>query len=247
MTQQFSNEVLEITPERATKLLSAIGAVPELRTLMQQAGMHDDDLIEGRTLLLDCLAAPRGPNEPRDTAAAANQRAAVATLDQWDEPTFARAKAALSRYFPATCDYLFDNLASARGADAVRGVATFLARLQTLETGKDANRSAHAQNDKRAVELLAKRGLTKEERERVGKLVDLALAPTPVLPKVETEGEAERRRQKLTSLKLWFDDWSATARTVVTKRNYLIRMGLASRHVAPTAADTDTTVLTDTQ
>src|SRR4051812_42755432 len=45
----YSDEVLEQTPERVTKFLSGLGAVPTIRTLLAQAGMSDDDIIEGRT------------------------------------------------------------------------------------------------------------------------------------------------------------------------------------------------------
>src|SRR5262245_61698334 len=96
----YSDEVLEQTPERATKFLSGLGAVPTIRTLLAQAGMSDDDIIEGRTLLLAVLAAPRSPEAVRDTDKAKAQRAAVAELDQWDEPNFARFQAALLRRFP---------------------------------------------------------------------------------------------------------------------------------------------------
>ncbi|AUX43918.1 uncharacterized protein SOCE26_053740 [Sorangium cellulosum] len=45
---EYSDVVIEGTPERAIKLLMGIGAVASIRTLMAGAGMTDDDILEGR-------------------------------------------------------------------------------------------------------------------------------------------------------------------------------------------------------
>jgi hypothetical protein len=37
------------------------------------------------------------------------------------------------------------------------------------------------------------------------------------------------RREALAKLRAWFDEWAATARAVIKKRSYLIRLGLAAR------------------
>jgi len=92
--------VLEATPERVTKFLMGMGPVAAIRTVMAEAGMTDDDIVEGRALLLDVLAAPWKSSAAPDTADARAQRAATAELDPWDEPNFARHGAALRRHFP---------------------------------------------------------------------------------------------------------------------------------------------------
>ncbi|WP_437334141.1 hypothetical protein [Sorangium sp. So ce394] len=225
----YSNEVLEATPERVTKFLLGIGAVAAIRTLMAEAGMTDDDIVEGRTLLLDVLAAPRRAGAAPDTADARAQRAATAELDQWDEPNYARYGAALRRRFPDVHDYVFKDLAPSTGAAAVRGVATLLARLDALESGADPGRAGTKQSDKKAVAFLGPRGLDKAERKRLQGLVDVALGPTSPLPEQTELPETARRREALVKLRGWFDEWSTTARAVVKKRGYLIRLGLANR------------------
>ncbi|WP_437779169.1 hypothetical protein [Sorangium sp. So ce1097] len=227
---EYSDAVLEATPERATKLLMGIGAVAAVRTLMAGAGMTDDDILEGRTLLFDVLAAPRKTaGAPADTDDARAQRAATGELDQWDEPNYARHGAALRRRFPDVHDYVFKDLSASTGTAAVRGVATFLARLDALENGTDPDRAATKQGDKKAVAFLATRGLDKAERKRLKGLVDVALGPTSPLPETPDLPEAARRREALVKLRGWFDEWATTARAVVKKRGYLIRLGLASR------------------
>jgi hypothetical protein len=224
----YSDEVLESTPERATKLLGGIGAVATIRTLLAGAGMADADIIEGRDLLLACLAAPKGAVVV-DTEAAQAQRAAVAELDEWDEPNFGRFYATLRRHSPAAAEYVFNSLSASSGVAAVQGVATFLARLDALEHGTDPARHATKKDDKKAVDLLAKRGLDKNERARLRKLVDVALGPTEPLPKAPGAPTPEERRKALTALREWYEEWAAAAKAVVKKKGYRIRLGLASR------------------
>jgi hypothetical protein len=240
MAINYSDEVLEETPERTTKLLSGIGAVATIRTLLHEGGMTDDEIIEGRSLLMACLAAPRGSVAPQDTEAAQAQRAAVAELDEWDEPNFARYQAALARHAPDAADYVFRDLSASTGPKATQGVATFLERIDALDHGTDPERARSKKSDKKAVELLATRGLTTKERARLGALVKTALGPTSVLPEGSDAGQEARaaRREKLVALKQWYDEWATTARALVKKRLHLIRLGLAQRKVKTKAAPT---------
>ena len=228
---KYSDEVLEQTPPRASKLLNAIGAVSELRTLMGSAGMTDEDIDEGGQLLLACWGQLPGAKRDEDTEEARAQRSATAELDQWDEPNFARHGATLRRHFPSAAEYVFHELSASTGSEAVAGVATFLHRVDALENGTDPARKDTQKEDKKAVLLLAKRGLTKEERGRLASLVQVALKPTATL---EAAPEAEKKRREarvkaLVALKDWYEEWSAAGRAVVKKRVYLIRMGLANR------------------
>lgn len=228
----YSDEILEATPERATKLLTGIGAVPTVRTLLFQAGMADVEIAEGRKLLLACLAAPAEPQQAQDTEDAVAQRAAVAELDEWDEPNFARYLAALRRHHPAVAEYVFANLSASTGVAAVQGVATFLARLDTIEEHTDPARqdAKTKKDDTKAVELLAKRGLDAAERARLDELVKVALGPTSPLPEDPgAQAVGESRKNALAELRGWYDEWATTAKAVVKKRAYLIRLGLATR------------------
>ncbi len=227
---EYSDEVLEETPERVAKLLNGIGAVPTIRTLLAQGGIDDDDLAEGRALLLAVLGAPKSPEATMDTEEAKTQRDAVAELDEWDEPNFAIHEAALRRRFPEQEKYVFDGLKASTGSRAVTGVATLLARLDTLEKGTDEHRQQSRKQDKEAVEFLAKKkGFDKKERERLGKLVKIALGPTSALPDAPAPTADHARRERLVALKEWYDEVATTAKAKIKKRGSLIRLGLASR------------------
>ncbi len=227
----YSQQILEVTPDKATRLLSGIGAVATIRTLLSEAGMTDQAIIEGRDLLFACLAAPRGLSAAQDTDDAKAQRAAKAELDQWDEPSFGRFGATLKRHHPGAEAYVFGDLSASTGDAAVHGVAMFLTRIDALEAGSDPDRSGTKKDDKKAVELLATRGLDKAERARLRKLVNVALGPTATLPDGPAAQTPEQRVQALTRLREWYDEWAATARAVVKKKSYRIRLGLANRKV----------------
>lgn len=229
---KYSLELLEETPERVTKLLTGIGAVPTIRTLLAAAGMTDADIAEGRKLLLDCLATPGAASVDTDTESAKAQREAVAELDQWDGPNFDRFGATLRRHDEDVAAYVFHDLSASEGAAAVKGVALFLQRLAALDEGTDPSRSDKKKSDKKAVAILGQRGLTKAERARLQALVDTALGPTESLSEAalaETTPAEDERIARLTALRDWYDEWSAHARSVVTKKVYRIRLGLAKR------------------
>ncbi len=226
--QQFSDEVLEQTPGRVTTLLSAIGAVANIRRLMALAGMKGKDIVEGRSMLLDTLATATAPEDDTDSESAKKARQAEAEVDNWDEYNFTVAHSALGRFYPNAEEYLFrGGLKASTGVEAVEGVATFLARLAALEDGTDDGREATREQDVAAVAKLAERGITKEVRDHLQSLVELALGPTDAEPVDDTP--VKNRRAKLTALKIWYDDWATMAKAKIRKRSYLIRMGLAKR------------------
>lgn len=227
----YSPQVLEEAPARAAKLLLGIGAIATVRTQLAAAGMTSDDLLEGRKLLLACLAQPERMAPELDSEDAKSTRAAVAELDAWDEPSFARYGAALRRRFPSAYAYVFRELKASTGSDAVAGVATFLARIKALAEGSDPARSDSVKDDAKAVALLETRGLKASERKRLDALVKLALGPTESLGALPAEETDDERLARLAQLKAWYDEWATTARVVVKKRMHLIRLGLAQRKV----------------
>jgi hypothetical protein len=231
IAQDFTDETLEHTPEDATRFLNAIGAVASIRAALAHNGMTDEDIIEGRNLLFACLASPMARAEA-DTQDARAQRAASVELDEWDEPNFARYQAALVRHFPDAAQYVFGDLTASTGPSALKGVATFLARVQALDTGSDPSRGANKKEDKKAVALLAKRGLNDTERKRLQGLVNIALGPTEAAEIPTEPVQNIERRQALLKLKLWYNEWSSVAHATIKKRANLIRLGLATRHVA---------------
>jgi len=221
-------------PERALTFLRAVGTSPVIRTIMAAHGYTQQEHDLGWKLLQQVSGytppAP-GPASGLGLDADPAVRDAIARLDEWDEPNFEWIEAALKRAFPQVAEFVFNNLKPGEGAEAVVSVATLLARLEALDSAKE--REATRKQDHAALKLLEARGLTKKVRESLA--ADVATAKkgtqaTVVLdPSAKDEQAEEQHQTAQADLYAWYKDWTATARTHITRRDYLIRLGLANR------------------
>jgi hypothetical protein len=215
-----SQAVLDATPMRALVFLRGSRFKP-LRAVLQRAGYQPKDHSEGWSLLKRSC----GFFEEAEGAMHDETADAVKELDAWDEAGFRRARAALARLHPEQCEFVFrGGLKASQGLPAVMGVLTFLDRLDELETSPD--RRATRKQDQAALATLAQRGFDDKERKRLRALVDVVQS-SPEL--VDDDGADDARQQALVQLRAWFEDWSDTARSVVVRRDHLIRLGLAQR------------------
>jgi hypothetical protein len=229
--------MLDETPSRALALLRALGTSKPIRAQLASRGYSTDDHTEGWKLLSTAsghaMAAEAAVEEHNPA------RQAIRELDAWDERGFRLARAALRRLHPAQEAFVFENLTASQGAQAVLGIVTFLNRLDSLESGVE--RKATRRADRAALDTLARRGVTTVERERLRALV-IAAQSSPEISDADLEGDAAattakaKRDVELANLRAWYEDWAATARSVVTRRDYLIRLGLAKRRSARKSA-----------
>jgi hypothetical protein len=67
-------------------------------------------------------------------------RAAIAELDEWDEPGFRRIAAALERLHPDAHAFVFAGLEAARGTGSVLSVTTLLDRVRRQAPSRTASR-----------------------------------------------------------------------------------------------------------
>jgi len=216
-------QTLEETPARVLVFLRAIGTTAVIRTALATRGYTAEEHADG----WERLHRVAGYGEVKTISLALDVEKAIAEIDAWDEPTFRVCRAALERLHPDQAAFVFDALDSATGAQAIISVGTFLERLDALENSPDRKPTRKA--DHAALATLSKRGITKEERDRVRKLVETAKG---LAPQVQTDPSAEARQIELVALRAWYDDWSETARSVITRRDHLIRLGLAKRKKA---------------
>ncbi|MGK3966866.1 hypothetical protein WMF38_22155 [Sorangium sp. So ce118] len=239
-----SRQVLAEVPGRALRFLSAAGKNRQIRALLRERGYTDEEHKEGWELLH--RASGFGTGEPDEVEDAEVGRA-IAELDAWDEPHFRLIRAALQRRHPAQEKFVFDNLTAQVGPAAVVSVKTLLDRLEALE--KSPARKATRKDDHAALETLAKRGITKEERSRLRQLVDVASGAGTADEDEEAIGDAatvravvdsEEHVDALRAMHAWYREWAETARAVIKRRDFLVRLGLAHRKakakVKPTPA-----------
>lgn len=231
-----SRQVLDETPGRALKFLSALSTNDTVRALLEQRGYGHDDHQEGWRFLLAVTGYKRpeaaGVFVPAINTAA---RDAITELDAWDEPNFRIIRAALERRHPEQAAFVFaDSLSAAQGAAAVLSVATLLDRLDALERSDDRKKTRKA--DHAALDTLSKRGVTAAERKRLRALVDVARnvdrKPEPTPPPAPAPAADEPAEDQRIKLYQWFREWSEVARGTVRRKDYLILLGLAKRKAA---------------
>lgn len=220
-------QVLDETPGRALTFLRAIGTSREIRAAMIGAGYSDADHAEGWRLMHQVSGFDATPALPKEDKTV---REAILALDAWDEDGLRRIGAALRRLHPAQAEFVLNGLEAQEGAASVLVVQTLLERLNALESSPE--RKATREADAAALDTLSKRGITKEERARLGELVKVAQSPS-----FEAPPEAPKSDDgALLAMRAWFEDWSETARSVIRRRDHLIRLGLAQRR-KPAATD----------
>ena len=230
MAERPSETVLEETPNRSLTFLRGITRYPQIQSLLVPYGYTPEQHAEGWKLLLAASGAPSTTAVSPPVTTPAHQ--AMVTLDAWDESGFARIDAALEGSFPEQHAVVFaGGLAASTGADAVIGMQTLLERLDTLETGKDRPKASR-KKDEAALARLSERGITKAERERLSSLVKQAMILEPAAAPVADT----KREEALHALYVWYREWSKTARAVISKRAYLISLGLAKRKSPKKAA-----------
>ncbi|MBK9260956.1 MAG: hypothetical protein IPM54_14230 [Polyangiaceae bacterium] len=228
--QSLSRQTLEETPARVLTFLRGVGTTAVIRTVLAARGYTQEDHAEGWERLHRVAGYGEGKTISMDNDA----QKAIAAIDAWDEPTFRVCRAALERLHPDQAAFVFKDLEAATGASSVISVSTFLERLDALENSPERKSSRKA--DHAALATLSKRGITKEEREKMRKLVETAKG---FGPEVTPDPTAEARHADLAALRAWYDDWSETARTVIKRRDHLIRLGLAKRKKAAKRATTE--------
>jgi hypothetical protein len=195
--------------------LTGVGNIVEVRQALMTRGYTDAvhqqgwkllETVSGRTSL---VPPPVAGKSTSDNEAAAAVTKASHEIDAWVSPNFSILKAA-------------------KGSEGVLAVQTFLSRVEALGTPQ---RAAFAATDREALALLEARGITVAERTRVRRLLDVvqkgAVSSTGEsnVPKTESTKSHEAKL----ALYAWHREWSSITRAVVKRRDYLIRMDLATR------------------
>jgi len=228
-TVTVGEETLDQTPLRLMMLLRGIGTMKLVRDALRPLGYTAEEHARGWGLLHRCSGFVEG-EAPEDTGVADT----IAAIDAWDEPTFTIAEVALRHRHPAQHAFVFRDLKPARGVAAVVGARTFLSRLDALESAPE--RSATRAADHAALATLAARGITPDERSRVWAMVRAAEVFTDDVTTGDGEASAAAQQARLREARAFYEEWSTLVRMRVTRRDFLIRLGLAQRK-APAATE----------
>lgn len=226
---------------RAATFLGGLSRSPAIwRIVAEKAGYTQEIHNQGWATYLRVMGYIPPGQAPSETPTP--QSAAIAELDSWDGPAFTRAKAALSVAYPAVSEKLFRGLEATEGPAAVASVSTFLERVRALRDGTPDERAA-------ATLLVARKILDPASEKQLTEWLDRAKqgAP-PAAPVASLESDPEYQAAAR-ALHNFLTDWRTQARAVLTRRDYLIRLGLAERRKktgsAADGSDTDDSDLDD--
>lgn len=237
--KQPSRQVLDELPGKALKFLTALSTNMAVRGLLASRGYTDADHEEGWGLMLTVSGYRRAEaKNPITSVINKAARAALDEIDAWDDPNFRIIRATLRRRYPAQEEFLLEGLNASQGPTCVVMVSTLLDRLQVMESGE--GREPTREDDRKAVELLSARGVTAEVRTHLRALIETVKGtesdadPVPVV-RSNDDGDGDAGEARL-ALHAWYQEWSEIARSVCTRRDHLIALGLGKRKPAKKAA-----------
>lgn len=229
-TNDYHERQLEAAPGKVARMLNSIARDEAIRRALESIGLDAGERAEGRRRLMVTLGEVPVPPAPPTPAAKSGEEArkALTDLDQKDEGRVARVRAALTAAHPTLVDVVLKGVKAGTGAQAITCTSLLVQHIRALPTLGGEGVQARA--------LLAKRGFTDAELTSMENQVNLALgapeaaeggaeAEAPPAPPVDL---AERRAHQ-ESLLAWWKDWSVSARTVITRRDQLISLGLVRR------------------
>ena len=135
---------------------------------------------------------------------------------------------------PEHAAFLFHDFVAGKGTEAVLNVVTFLERRHALD--KSADRKTTRAADHEALAVIEQTGTTRQTLDELKAFVDTVQSVAPAetasaAPDADADADAERLAT-LRKIYAWITAWGEVARTAVTRRDQLIRLGLAKRRAA---------------
>jgi hypothetical protein len=218
LAQPPSEWALRELPARVAIFLRAVGTHSPLRVALKAGGYGSADHAEGLRLL---AAACPYLEDAFDPTADQTARNAAAELENWAKKHLMRLRAAITRLHPDVVTFFPARVPE--GAAVILVVGTLLDGVARLETEPD---GAHV------LDTLKQRGLDEEQLRHLALLVrDAMHAEPPPVRSTSRAGveDAEAPNAELVALHRWYDDWAGTARALVGRKDWLIRMGLVDR------------------
>jgi len=215
---------------KASRFLTALVDKPEIfRALSgEDGGFTVEEFARGSALLIGAMglvqSAAAAPVPSNQVA-----RDALATCDRLDDLLVVRVQNALQFDFPDECGEILDGVTPTTGVGAAGNLKLVTDRIATLRAAAVAD--ALTERRQRALGRLAAVGLTEAQLHSYATLADSALALEPPGPSSLQLPNSDERLQSRIALYWWLKGWSNIARRLVTNRNQLISLGLASRRV----------------
>lgn len=230
----LDDRVVDRWLDRGNRFFRATTSNSAVRSTLYARGLDKAELQNGWALYSSVLGVTDDNPAPAPSVGVNKAQEAMLELDAWDAPNFNAAQAVLSSRAPNASAFLFSQLGPGQGPAAVVAVETFLNRRDVLEKGDAPGVSP--EEAKLAVSLLAERRIVdKQKATELRKLIDVAQSgATPI----ETAPPPRLDEHTFQRYRAWLNEWREVARGAITRRDYLIALGLASRRVSSNGEET---------
>jgi hypothetical protein len=217
-----TDETLKLGPPRLLTFLQGVSD-PAIRALFAPLGWSDQRLDEAWSLLNELKAANKIPSTPVPDPVTEG----IASCEAWQATGLIRARAMMQLAFPEQAAFMFHDFVAGTGTEAVLNVATFLQRRQELDNGVERKGTRKADHD--ALQIIEETGVTKEMLKKLQGFVDnVQTVAAPIHPQHLADADA-KRTEVLRKIHAWITAWSEMARTVITRRDQMIKLGIAKR------------------
>lgn len=217
-----TDDTLKLGPTRLLTFLQGVSD-PAIRALFAPLGWSDQRLDEAWSLLNELKAANKIPSTPVPDPVTEG----IASCEAWQATGLIRARAMMQLAFPEQAAFMFHDFVPGTGTAAVLNVATFLQRRQELENGVE--RKGTRKADHEALQVIEETGVTKDTLKKLQGFVDsVQTVAAPIRPQHLADADA-KRTEVLRKIHAWITAWSEMARTVITRRDQMIKLGIAKR------------------
>lgn len=219
--QEVTADTLDRSVGRAVKFLLGVGTLPEVRQSLEKRG-YDDAEHARAWALVDRVSGRTSLAPPAPKPAASRTVDARRSLEAWLAQNLPIASATLQFNFPAQHGFVFaGELGAEVGGDAVVAAQQFLARVDALGAPR---RGGDRDGDAGALAQLERRGVGADARAELRALVAVVQKGDALAPAAPAPDRADKA-----ALYAWYTEWAGIARSLVTRRDQLIRLGLAAR------------------
>lgn len=220
--KEVSRETLILTPGKAYQFLMGVNQLTSVREDLAERGMTEAERGRGWDLLRIVGMTPRNLR-----VTDLEVRRAINAIDKWDEEAFVCMDSAFTNH-PEAYESVLGGLSPVVGDRAVINADTVLRRLDELEKTKEG---------RAALKTLAERGVTADDRKRIAGLIEVARAKGKGAPDKAAADADAAYEEALLDLRDWYTQWSSMARLLVSRRDYLISLGLATRRAGENEPD----------
>jgi hypothetical protein len=235
--EEITEKVIARDVRRGGKFLRALGTRPAIRGALATRGYTESEHQRLWGLLLTLM----GYNPASAPTEGSNESlASLSFLDNADGPLLRAFQAVLEARYPDQYQYATAGLTASEGLKAVGVVQQLVDRTAAMRDGTDPARASKRDEDKKAAEVLAARGvLSPAMHETYRAHLAKAKAIAPEITATPTTEAQKKYQDAGREFHISLREWRELARQTITRRDYLISLGLAERRRAKVGAETE--------